>query len=67
MPAQYFQKELLPTWPVIRSHSYTHGELFMIDLATEETVYQRPDIYVCRPIGRFALHVRVDDDFLNQE
>lgn len=68
MPAHFIQKEFLLTWPVIHSHSYTHCELFMINIATEETIYQRLDIYVRRLIGWFALkclrmHVR-DDHYM---
>lgn len=37
----------------------------MINLATEETIYQQPDIYVCHLIGWFArecLRMHVHDD-----
>lgn len=55
MPAQSIQKEFLQTRPVIPSHSSTHGELFMINLATEEPIYQRRDIYVGHLIRLFVL------------
>lgn len=54
MPAQFIQKEFLLTRPVIHSHSSTHAQLFMINLATEEAIYQQADIYVCHLIGCFS-------------
>lgn len=56
-PAQFIQKEFLQTWPVIHSHSYTLGELFMINLATEEAIYQWVDIMSVTRFVCLLLHV----------